>query len=393
MLSRVSLSLFAAAWLAPLGAVSAIIPLEKSIYSRCSNITIRVTASTTGLALPPLPNLDKGSDLDSFFGEIGGIVSNAGNKTLGGGFFISGHYCPAAPDAPLSSQNVTQVLVHGGSYTKEYWNGGVGGNPDDSYSWQIAASKAGHATLAVDRLCDGQSTRPDALTCQLVLSAEIIHEIFGKIRSGEIGDRPTTPILAGHSLGSLTALLLIAKYPDDVDTVILTGYTNAPRPTSTGPSPLQFRQARLADPVRFPRSRNGYVLGTNSNARIGAFWAGEFDRALAELDARLGDTIALGEFMGVPAPTNFPGYKGKVFIVSGALEASLCAPVPQGNCSLNTTNLELFKAQFPDAESVKWYLPPKTGHLVNLHKSAPETYGIVNTYLLNGSLPSADEPY
>ena len=58
--------------------------------------------------------------------------------------------------APQGAQTV-QVLIPGGTYDSSYWD--IGFEPD-SRSYTRAQNKAGIATLAVDRLGTGRSSKP-----------------------------------------------------------------------------------------------------------------------------------------------------------------------------------------------------------------------------------------
>src|SRR4051812_3632093 len=67
---------------------------------------------------------------------------------------VAGTLC-APPEATS-----LQVLVHGLTYNRGYFDIPI---EPDTYSYARAANRAGYATLAIDRLADGQSLHPLSL--------------------------------------------------------------------------------------------------------------------------------------------------------------------------------------------------------------------------------------
>ncbi|WP_167406454.1 alpha/beta fold hydrolase [Amycolatopsis thailandensis] len=152
---------------------------------------------------------------------------------------------PASPaaDVPL------QILVSGGTYNRTYWSGL--GLP--AYSYAARATGAGFSTLAVDRIGTGASSHPLSTLVSAGMQADALHQVIARVRSCALtGQKHTRVVLAGHSLGSMAAVVAAARHPADVDALILTGYSHRIAPselltslTSMYPAALE---GRLLDP-------------------------------------------------------------------------------------------------------------------------------------------------
>ncbi len=88
-------------------------------------------------------------------------------------------------------------------YTKAYW---FGLYYNVQNSWVSYTANEGYATLAIDRLGNGQSSHHNALTTQIPLQVEILHLIIEAARSGNLplpepysGARFDKIIAIGHS--------------------------------------------------------------------------------------------------------------------------------------------------------------------------------------------------
>lgn len=100
-------------------------------------------------------------------------------------------------------------------------------NSHGPYSYM---SKLGYPTLAIDRLGAGLSDHPDPITeVQANLQTNIHHEIVQMARAGTIPgvDKSFTKIIfVGGSYGSILGNQQAIQYPDDLDALLLTAYTN-----------------------------------------------------------------------------------------------------------------------------------------------------------------------
>ncbi|RZS41364.1 alpha-beta hydrolase superfamily lysophospholipase [Herbihabitans rhizosphaerae] len=110
------------------------------------------------------------------------------------------------PDHPRG----VQVLVHGATYTHEYWS-----------PYAERAHGAGWATLALDRPGHGRSTplRSDQPSAPMLatLLAGLITDLRGEF---------ARVALAGHSSGAAAVLYFAQHHPGVVDALVLTGMTH-----------------------------------------------------------------------------------------------------------------------------------------------------------------------
>jgi pimeloyl-ACP methyl ester carboxylesterase len=102
------------------------------------------------------------------------------------------------------------------------------GDPDGP-SYIEAMTAAGYATLAIDRLGAGRSSRPPSSRFGNQTHEFVIHQVIQRLRAGAIGGRAfERVILVGNSLGSTLARMVAVRFPGDADGLILTGETSTP---------------------------------------------------------------------------------------------------------------------------------------------------------------------
>jgi pimeloyl-ACP methyl ester carboxylesterase len=110
-----------------------------------------------------------------------------------------------------------QVLVPGGSYTTAYWDIPI---EPAVRSVRQAMNNAGIATMTVDRIGSGRSTKPLSALINTSLQADAVHQVIQTLRP-----RFQKVLIGGHSIGSAVALAEAATYRD-VDGVLATGMAN-----------------------------------------------------------------------------------------------------------------------------------------------------------------------
>ncbi|WP_255750794.1 alpha/beta hydrolase [Amycolatopsis sp. FU40] len=139
---------------------------------------------------------------------------------------MHGTLCTPATRTPRG----LQVLIPGGSYNRHYWDG----VKLPAYSYTARANAAGYATLALDRLGTGDSTKPLSALVTDTVQTDAIHQVIARARAGTLDSRRySRVVLAGHSLGSLQSALAAARHPGDADAVVLSGYSHHVSPTET----------------------------------------------------------------------------------------------------------------------------------------------------------------
>ncbi|HEX4864393.1 MAG TPA: alpha/beta hydrolase, partial [Acidimicrobiales bacterium] len=117
-------------------------------------------------------------------------------------------------------RDLLQVLVHGATYNHIYWDFPY---QPETYSYVAWADGQGFATLAIDQLGVGESSRPRGELLTHHCLAESLHRLVDIIRGPGIGGHSFRRVVSvGHSAGSLASGLEAGTY-GDVDGVVLTG--------------------------------------------------------------------------------------------------------------------------------------------------------------------------
>lgn len=177
-----------------------------------------------------------------------------GPSTVTGTFGIYSKLCFPADPALAKKVQTLQILTHGGTLDHTYWDIA----PDYSYVDQAAA--AGYATFSYDRLGTGLSDHPDPVQIvQLPIQIEIAHILIQKLRAGNIGDRSFEKVVGvGHSLGSALTQGVAAKYPKDLDALILQGTSTFFTYAFTGLASEDPQIANTDPSGRFKNLADGY---------------------------------------------------------------------------------------------------------------------------------------
>ncbi|KZO93143.1 hypothetical protein CALVIDRAFT_269353 [Calocera viscosa TUFC12733] len=189
----------------------------------------------------------------------------------------------------------------------------------------------------------------------------------------------------GHSYGSEQLAALSGKNTSAVDALVLTGFSA--NMSSVGVFTAGGLYSRAADvmPSSFGMLPGSYVMtGLPQGNQFQFFYYPYFDEA-AFAQARMSEQPAtLGVFSTMSvlggSPSNFTG---PVHVVTGDKDLPFCGAqcniVPAG---MNKTILELTQPMvFPMSSNFSIYSPANTGHGVNLHLSAPDTYREIMAWL------------
>lgn len=120
---------------------------------------------------------------------------------------------------PGRRPGVVQLLLHGGTYDREYFQFGY---REAVYSYTRHANAAGYATLNIDRLGAGASDKPPSADMTPQNVAFVVHQVVQALRTSVNGKRFGWVQGVGHSMGSVALAIEAATY-GDVDSVILTG--------------------------------------------------------------------------------------------------------------------------------------------------------------------------
>jgi pimeloyl-ACP methyl ester carboxylesterase len=222
------------------------------------------------------------------------------------------------------------------------------------------------------------------------MHVEILHKLTQCLRSGTIptiSQAYNTVILASHSYGSTLGRSLATLYPTTgADAYILTatspdvvkGFTDALITFHVLP-------ASQVNPLVYSSLPQAYVSISPPAIRTSLYsLLGDFSFGLLSNDETLPHILPAGEVSaGAPLESSPSNFTGPVFVLTGKYDEICCGV---GNITANATECSLsditaMKEFFPKAREFGVYVPDQTGHNINLHYSAGESFGVVNQWL------------
>ncbi|MEV6244198.1 alpha/beta hydrolase [Lentzea sp. NPDC051838] len=179
-----------------------------------------------------------------------------------------------------------QVLVPGGTYTGGYWDIPV---ENGSRSVVRAVNDAGIATMTVDRIGTGRSTKPLSILVDVPNQAEAVHQVVQNLRP-----QFSKVLIGGHSIGSAIAMVEAGRY-HDVDGVLVTGMTHMWDYVRAVPAMTNLIPAAI-DPVLGARGLDVGYLTTRPGTRYNMFHApGPNNAAVEAWDESTKDVASAGE--------------------------------------------------------------------------------------------------
>ncbi|MFC8044547.1 alpha/beta hydrolase [Nocardia sp. NPDC057353] len=272
--------------------------------------------------------------------------------------------------APEAADTVV-VMMAGSNYNHRYWDFGY---RPETYNFRQALNRAGYATLIVDRLGNGTSTRPPSTTLSATASANALHDIVQAARRGLDGAAPYAKVVtAGHSLSSGVAVLEATQH-HDVDAVLLTGYSHTLEVSQVMGVISSYHPAS-GDPVFADRGYDEGYLTTRPGTRAAAFYGPETtDPAVLAEDERTKEVFSLTEYpdgLTSTLPPMSNDIDVPVMVVNGSLDRLSCG---QGFAACtDTATLHASEAPyFAPAARLRAFVLPGAGHSVNLATNTRE---------------------
>lgn len=283
------------------------------------------------------------------------------------------------PTVWATGERNVDVLVHGGSYNRSYWDLPVS---YPNYSYVERTLQQGRATFAYDRLGNGDSSRPLSLLATTEADAYILHQVINWLK-GHSADLDEVNVI-GHSLGSLAAAKEAATH-HDVDRLVVTGLLHA-----VGPAFTQFGTASTPAEFDAQFAGQGYDLGyltTAPGSRGSIFYAGATDATVIAYDEAHKDVLASGQLTGmaqlVELPPLNPSYyvTADVLVIDGQLDGLFCGILL--DCT-NTTAVAANEAPYyHNAASLSVQTVANTGHNLALHPSTSASFSSINEWIEN----------
>lgn len=292
-------------------------------------------------------------------------------------FDIPGGTMGATLCVPPQPADTVLVLIPGASINQSYWDTSY---QPETYNFRRAMNSAGHATLTVDRLGTGTSSRPPSTAVTSTGQAAGIHQIVSELRAGLPGVRPSAKIVVGGiSLGAGIAILEASAYRD-VDGVFLSGYSHHLDIPGTLSTALTFVPAAL-DPRFAEKSYDLGYLTTAPGTRTASFLAAETPAEIRDIAEQSADVLTVTELLdGLPtaATALTTQIDVPVLLVNGSAD-KLCAP----DVCTDTHSLHSTEAPFFAPGQLSTYVLPGAGHAINLAPNTTDYHAVVADWLAN----------
>jgi pimeloyl-ACP methyl ester carboxylesterase len=196
-------------------------------------------------------------------------------------------------------------------------------------------------------------------------------------------------ILGTHSYGSVLGRSLATLHPTTgADAYILTALITNETGISDALATFQARAASQANPFEFSSLPQGYVSITTPPIRDSLYsYPSDFSAGILAYDQVLPHIFAAGEVIAqAPLETSPSNFTGPVMVVTGRYDQIVCGvgnfTKEVADCGIGETSIPAgTKVFFPKASNFKAYVPDHTGHNLNTHFSAGETFGAVHQWL------------
>jgi pimeloyl-ACP methyl ester carboxylesterase len=278
---------------------------------------------------------------------------------------------PAAGDT-----DTVMVLMPGSNYNGTYWDFP---HAPQIYNFRRAMNAAGYATLVVDRLGTGASSRPASTGVTATGDAQALHEIIGALRTGLAGARPFGKVVTGgHSLSSGVAVLEATTH-HDVDGVLLTGYSHDLNIAGALGIIGTYQPAEQDAAFAGGGYDSGY-LTTRPGTREKSFHSpATADPEVVAVDEATKDVFAATEYpdgLTSTLPPMSTQITAPVLVVNGSDDV-LCSRV----CA-DTATLQAAEApHFSPAGRLRTFVLPGSGHSVNLARNTADYQAVVRDWM------------
>lgn len=220
----------------------------------------------------------------------------------------------------------------------------------------------------------------------------MILQIFKLLRSGKLSSCITTSydkiIFVTHSYGSEIGVSIAGQFPTTgADAYIITGLAFNNTGLMDSIEELNPGAASVAHPSTQGSLPAGYQSFSPAGVRNVVYsFDGEFDPAMATWDSGLVHTFAAGEVLTGP-PQLVSSFTGPVMVLDGRQDAISCGngtvtgSVTE-NCGIGPdSDPAHLGSLFPQASVFDTYITANTGHVINNHYSAPESFGAAHMFL------------
>ncbi|KAJ6594705.1 hypothetical protein B0H19DRAFT_1247357 [Mycena capillaripes] len=303
-----------------------------------------------------------------------GLKSNSSSlRRVDDIYNIYGVFCQPE-STPTRDPGVLQLLVHGITYTNQYWSPSV--EEFQNYSYTAFSCDRGLSSLAIDWVGVGLSTRPaNSSDVQHPTLAAALSRLAHHIKTVSLlpGVPPFRTIIGiGHSAGSalLTFTALVDGTRSPFAAFILTSALSDAGAAPTAPSSL-IPSARDDTPLRWGALDPGYITAPNRSIFYPADSAA-FSPRMQLFDAFTRDvgSVAMLAQTGVVSLAA-QNYGGRVAKVLGAADQFICA---DQRCEDVAALSAAEGVLWPAALSFELVVLQNSGHDLNLDFFAPAAF-------------------
>jgi len=275
--------------------------------------------------------------------------------------------------APTGAK-VVHVLIPGGTYNASYWD--IGYTPE-LRSYRLAMNSAGVATLALDRLGTGLSSKPLSTLVTASVEAAAAHQVIQTLRP-----RFSKVIVGGHSIGSAMAMIEAGTY-HDVDGVVVTGMTHKMNYITVLPTLANMIPAAL-DPKFLGTTLDVGYLTTNAGTRYTAFHTpGPYDAGAIAYDESTKDVFSASESVDTILLTNVVIPVSRQITVPVLLamgnDPNFCGPLDT-DCTSAATLYASEVPYFPSSPKLSTFVLNGYGHAINYAPNAPTYFQQVSSW-------------
>ncbi|HLL53819.1 MAG TPA: alpha/beta hydrolase [Myxococcaceae bacterium] len=272
-----------------------------TLFSRCAALV----ASVFILGLAPSAQANESIKVQALTFPV---VVNGTTHLMAGKLYTHG----SARNRPL------QILVHGATYTGDYWDlPSVDGQPH-SYARYMARQK--YAVLALDQLGNGASDTPEGFGLTLGAMADAAAQVAQQMRSGNngVGIAFDQIVFVGHSMGSMVGIRAQAEQ-HPFDALVTTAMGHVPHPLPPLPDfcagnttgyfyfPEMIRAVLLFAPQYVTPEMFGYDSATfNEPISCGFLYTGlvgTYDLAQTKVDQVTGPALVQLSEIDIVAPS------------------------------------------------------------------------------------------
>jgi pimeloyl-ACP methyl ester carboxylesterase len=197
-------------------------------------------------------------------------------------------------------------------------------------------------------------------------------------------------ILVTHSYGSMVGRAMAISHPDSndgADAYILTASSSTLLGLQTAGALFKPRAASTVTPSKFSHLSPAYVQIMPSSLREIVYSStADYDPAVLAWDTMQPHIFAIGELATIK-PNITSDFRGPVMYLTGRNDPIVCDKAGNITASFPDCGVGKFSnpgyssVRFPRADPFSVYVTDRTGHNLNLHYSAGESFGAAHAFL------------